>query len=219
VTADAPTADELRREIDAAIHLTDTSQVNVAYLALLIIDRADDATKPILLKHLAFEWDDVESTRELTVDTVISAEQLDRLRDEYGGLVDQLLRRLLGRRPSEEDFYIGIWRILSNPELEETQARAFALYWILIDKLVPYFQIEEGLRMSGDDWRSLITQTRAERARIRFILYSNYDQANQRADLLLRELDANSGEPGKRVILMSSILWSLEDDRRRVAGS
>lgn len=218
MTDAATTTEDLQREIDTALQLADATPINMAYLALGIIQKGDDPIIPTLLRHLAFEWGEKESTNEVAVDAIITEEQLKRLQESYGGLVDQLLQLLVRSRPTEEDFYSGIWKIITNPALEGDQARAFALYWVLIDKRIPYFQIDEGLRMSGDDWRSLLAKTRLEQKRMRFILYSQFDQANQRADLLLRELDSKMDQPAERIILMASILWALEDDRQRAAG-
>ena len=85
----------------------------------------------------------------------------------------------------------------------------------LADPRVPYFKLDEGLRMASDDWSALVRELSEERLRVRFILYAPYQQRNERADLLLKELDKLADKPAHRVILLASILWYLEEDARR----
>jgi len=80
--------------------------------------------------------------------------------------------------------------LIHNPVFQTDYERAFALYWILIDKRTPYFRLSEGLKMTQEDWDAIGKTLVTEQARVRFILSSieRFDQRSEEADLLLTRI-------------------------------
>lgn len=203
------TATQLRTEVDTILALADADRINTAYALLKVIEKATPADQPDLLQHLAEHYDAADSSKEIKIESFISENDRDLLKKRYGKLVDQMLQMILDDKPDVALFYKQLCELLHNQLLRDERARAFALYWLLIDKRMPYFQLTQGLRMSSEDFTALGKKLRVEMSRIRFILASSFEQRSEEADLLLKELDAHTGS--ERVRLMGYILWQLRD--------
>jgi len=201
--------DQLCSEIDTTLALADADKVNISYALLKIVEKAPPDDQPRLLQHIAENFNDATSSKEIKIDAFISENEKEQLKERYGGLVDKMLEIILADRPTPADFYQELHKLLNNPLFREEKTRAFSLYWLLIDKRIPYFQLPQGIRMSDDDWGALSKKLRLPRARIRFILASKFQQRSEEADLLLRELDAYTGP--EKVRLMGYVLWRLRD--------
>jgi hypothetical protein len=212
---EAVDAEALVRELDTTLALVDADKINLAYAIYVIIERARPDDRPSLLRHAAHNWDSVQSSGEYKPKPVISADELDELKSTYGKVVDGLLDMQFTRKPPEDEFYKELDALIHNPVFRTDQSRAFALYWTLIDNRTPYFQIEQGLRLSDDDFIALGRKLRTETARVRFILASKFDQRSEEADVLLRELDALEGP--ERVRVMAYILHNLRQRATRLA--
>ena len=211
---ESPSLESLQDEIDTARGTIDADDVNSAYLYLKIIDRAHPNEKPLLLQYLVEHAKYGASSKEIKVDPVIQRNDLDQLRKRYASLVDDLLEIILTDNPPAPEFYARLCALLDNPALADDRARAFALHWILVDKRVPYFQLDEGLRVSNEDWRALSVKLQTERAKLRFILASDFEQKSEEADLVLRVLDDFGGL--EKVRLMGSLIWELREEVRTV---
>ncbi len=213
-----PPLEVVLQQLNAALALLDATGVNLAYALLRIIDAARPEDRPAALQHIADHRDEVSSSKEIKFDEVVTAAESALLKQRYAQLVDGILDLILQGNPTAEDFYNEAYDLTQNPVFREFAARAFALHWILIDPRLPYFQLEDGLRMSNDDWNALRRKLRVQSAKIRFILNTDFEQNSEEADLLLRVL--HSVDPGvQRVRLIGTILWQLRGDERRRAAA
>src|ERR1035437_4687230 len=189
---DSADSSDLFREIDATLALVDADQVNLVFLLNQTLVRADtDKDRQNLLEYLAEHWEGADSSKEIKHEPVISQYELEQTQKRIGGLVNEMLDVLIRDNPPVRDFYRRFDELLSNPLLQSGIDRVFALYWVLIDKRMPYFHLEEGLCISNEDWRSLGAALTTERARLRFIVNSRFSQRSEEADLLLRELEGH----------------------------
>jgi len=131
-------------------------------------------------------------------------QQWNRLRRELGPHVDSTLDRLVRRNLKEADFYSFVWDYLTGefPFTDESE-RSFALFWILIDKRIPYFHLppEQGVEMSNEDYEALGKKLREPLGRIRFMQSCGLRQRTQVASHILSVLDQYNGLD--RVVLMA----------------
>lgn len=131
----------------------------------------------------------------------------------YGKLIDGALEALLQKNTSYEKFYVELWDFIEhNTILKEKKQKAFALYYIWIDARIPYFKLDEGLRMDNDRFKELAEKLLPVLMKARFILLTPTEQRTQIASRILKLLDNAAGEEEKAVV-MAYILGMLETRR------
>ena len=208
------TIDDLKKEIDTTLSLADGERINICYALLKIVEKGSEKDRPELLRHTAESFDDAESSKEIKIEAFITQDERLQLKKRYGDLIDEMFELVLRDNLPEKEFYVSLWQVLNNPILRDEPARAFALYYILIDRRTPYFHLDQGLKMADDDWKGMMQRLRRPRAKVRFILATSFAQRSEEADLLVKELDALKA--ADRAGLMGSIIFQLRSETERV---
>lgn len=198
----------LRREIDTTLAVVAADEVNLTYVLFRIWRRAKNEDRPTLLEHIAEAWGLRASSEEHSLQPVITKDEQSALKQKYGQVVDRMFDLVLDGRPSAHDCYAQLCRLVVNPILATEQAQVFALYWLLVDRRLPYHELDQGMRVSNDDWTALAKELTIEMSRVRFILATEFDQKSEKADLILRELDRVTG--AQRVRLMAWVISELQ---------
>ncbi|MCW5649790.1 MAG: hypothetical protein KIS62_08600 [Ramlibacter sp.] len=206
MTSSTETREQLAAEIDTALSLGDGTKINLSYTILKIIQRADLSDQPVLIRHAAESFENAQSSKEIQIDAFINDTERALLEKKFGKLVDQMLNLIFSDNAPEEKFYANLQALLQNPLFPDEKTRTFAFYFALIDKRLPYFQLTQGLKMSDDDWKQSHRRLSRERAKIRFILNSEFKQRSEEADLLLKEICAQKNYEDQ-VSLMGYILF------------
>lgn len=204
------------KEIDTIFALTKGSEANISYALFKTLDNASLEERPKLLQYIAEHFGQVDSSEEIPIDVFITGDEVSALKGQYAKVVDSILEMILKSRPSIDDFYASLnSQIIYNPLFADEKSRTFAMYWILVDRRIPYFQLDQGLKISNDEWQTISRKLTIEKQRIRFILASDFSQRSEEADLLLKEID--SREEQERVYLLGYILFQLRDTAKRSA--
>lgn len=209
--------DELISELEtylSEVRLRDKiDRINVClYLYELLIHNSDRAVE--LLSFFYEKANSIKSSHEKVAKIEISEVLYDDLIKQYGNVVDTLFEQILFKNLPKEQFYSQIWeRIISSPVFEDKQGKAFALYYIWIDVRIPYFQLEDGLSMSNDEFRELTESLMTDIIEARFIMRTPFfSQRTARASVLLDLLN-NISDRKKQAVLMSHILsFSMPDE-------
>ena len=202
-------SEEISKKIDETLALASGEKINICHVLLRLIDEAPEADRPSLFRHVADCFDEVDSSRDVTMDEFISKGEQEQLERRYGDVVDDMLNMLVGDNPEEGEFYSKLWNLINNPLFGDAKTRTFAFYYVMIDKKIPYFKLDPGLRMGNEEWRTTAKALRSRRAKIRFILNREFEQRSEEADLVLRELVAV--EDNERVALMGYVIYELRD--------
>jgi hypothetical protein len=184
------TLDTYKQEIDRILIRGEAKPINKCYATYEVVERADAELRGKLLEYVGELFELVESTSETRLDEKILDAERDLLRDKYSRLVDTMFEMELAENPAETEFYEWMWGMINNPAFPDEKARVFAMYWVMVDGRIPYFHLEQGLRMADEDWRATGKALERERNKVRFILYSSFEQRSEQADLVLKELDA-----------------------------
>lgn len=150
-------------------------------------------------------------------EAMIGLEERKTLRKVYGELVDALLdaciKRALEENIEPAAFYDEVWRnIVCNPIFGEDKARLFALYYILIDDRLPFFQVDKGLYMEQDRYERYIDACITDIQKVRFILSVDFPQKTQEASNLLDVIEAHESYEEKVVLLAQALLALRKDD-------
>ena len=134
----------------------------------------------------------------------------------YGKMIDGALEALLRENLFCHEFYVKLWEFIEqNTLLIEKKQKAFALYYIWIDARIPYFELEQGIKMDNEVYREKIERIDPLIKKARFILYAPMSQKTERASLILKLLDELHDEEGKAV-LMAQVIGMI--DRRNFAA-
>lgn len=172
------------------------------------------------LEVLCNNYGKIKSTETEVIKSYISKEKNEELTKNYGKFVDEILNTNLHKAYhngySSEEFYETLWIGLCNSGIiASIIERAFAMYYIAIDRKVPYFYLKKGVLMSNEDYQRCLLENDITIQKIRFILYSDFSQKTEEASLIIDELiDAKSYED--QIILMTSILNTMRNDQKRM---
>ena len=152
----------------------------------------------------------------------VSNTRRDELKASYGKVIDALLdssiRVAMNVKMDEDTFYKQLWEnIVCNSLFSTEEERLFALYYIMIDKKIPYFTITNGLAMENKRYQSLMEDYESIIQKIKFILAVKFDQRTQEASNLLDILLAFD-DYDVQVMLLSRIVAELRSDRRDVVS-
>lgn len=203
---------QLIGEIDTTVTLGHGTPINLAYTLLRIIEKSERADQAELVRHACDVYDNAESSSEINIGTFMSDNESKQLENKYGDLVNKMLDLVLAENPLDNDFYESIASLLQNPLFRDEKARAFAFHYILIDKRIPYFHLESGLRMSDEDWRATIRRLTCEQAKLRFILATDFSQRSEKVDLVLKEIERIENYED-RVALMYFVIFEIDQAR------
>ncbi len=190
-----------------------------------MISAVDPDQQSELFQYLCEIYGTIKPLEKETVPISVYSAQKDRLEEQYGDIVNSIIKTYSQQNNDEQVFYQTVWTLISESILFDTNAkRIFALYYILIDKRIPYFKIDESTlySMSNDRFSELLHRSAREGQRIRYILKSDFSQKTQKASVLLNELgislpasddqeEINSYEI--RLMQMVYILREMESDR------
>jgi hypothetical protein len=178
------------QKIFDTLRLSRGTPINIVYATYTIIMETDAIHRARLLRIVAEKFDESlrNSSEEVSVPDVISNPKA--LEDKYGDIVDSMFKTLVEANHDEQQFYERLWSIIDNPFFPDPEARVFALYYVLIDKRIPYFKLEvdTSTRMSDDEFGQRLRKLRPTTNKIRFIISCTFKQKTEQADLVLREI-------------------------------
>lgn len=144
----------------------------------------------------------------------ISKNEQEELENSYGDIVNGIIKAFIKRKyESEIEFYEELWKTITSALFNDAKAKAFALYYALIDKRLPYYVVGDGLKMKNSEFierqHNLVEQIR----KLKFILFNDdlFEQKTQKATLLLDII--NSAEDiNDRVVLFTYVISDIEEE-------
>ena len=101
-----------------------------------------------------------------------------------------------------EKEYELLWNaVFENSVLETEKEKAFALYWIVIDAMLPYQSLSTGIRMDNDFYAKKIKKLSAKINKIKYILGFPFEQKTEEASLIVNEITSTRNPDDKAVLL------------------
>ena len=190
--------------------------INFSYEIVKQIEKTEMKNQAEVIQQICELFDDTESDASIELQDYISDKELEKLRINDGELVNQILESNLKKayliESCEEEFYMFLWSEMVHT-FSELKDRAFALYYIIIDRRIPYFSVRKGLKMSEEDFREYRRQNKNSIAKTKFVLYNTYSQKTEEASILLDEITGRKSYE-ERVVLLVSILDTLRQEQR-----
>ena len=169
---------------------------------------------------LCEEYGSVKSNETVILEKAIRKSELDILTDQYGEYVNEVLNSLLKKSYNNgyrsREFYHNLWAAFINGGIITSEKEyAFAIYYVIIDRKIPYFVLEQGLRMDNQMFENYMIEIREVVAKLRFILNHGFAQKTEEASLIVRELTKLETFE-EQVIAMVAVLSTLRDEQKRL---
>lgn len=142
------------------------------------------------------------------------------LRSSVGIFVDSVLKFALQKAYRDHlappDFYRLLWSmVFVDGSLDNEKENAFALYWILIDRYIPYVFMEDKIDVSAETANDFLETHPLLAHRIKNYVYFPLGKRTTRSALIIQELEALDSIEEKTILLayaLSEIDQSYEDD-------
>jgi hypothetical protein len=208
--------DSLKVEIFDVISRSDGNSINKCYAIFSRITKASSVEDQADLFKFACEYYGTKkSTKDLKLPSVIDEEERDELERHLGKYVNGVLDTFLRRNLTEMEFYLSLWKQIADDSfiLSEEREKVFALYYILIDKRIPYFQLGKSIEMSDEEYRAIMDRLTLVKHKIRFVLSIPIRSKTERAGYLLTLLDEYIDSPKERAVVMSYLIESVKKQR------
>lgn len=199
--------DEIKRLLDNF-----TGEIYNLCYEILITSENQVAAFEYVCKNL-FEY---PKNGTIQVKEYFSEEELEEYESIYGDTIKGLLNANIKKCDFgivvAEDFYKSLWEIYCTVFPTE-KGRAFAFYYTIRSKSIPYQYIGKPLSMSNEQFRTLTEQNKTSIDKIKYIKASRYGQRTERASLLLNCLNEIEDFDSK-VVVLAHALSILEQNHR-----
>lgn len=167
----------------------DGSTFNVCAGLYNIILGAEEIQHATLFERAINLYEDVDSAKTNKVPVSPYDGQKKVLKEKYGDIVNSFIEFFVSQKDSTENFYANIWSSIQNDTFFPTEAsKVFAFYYVVIDRRVPYFELDQGYRMSNESYRKLRKKHATLLKKVRYILNTEFEQKTEQASILLQEL-------------------------------
>lgn len=209
--------DTIKIQMNKILSTTDNDGINVCYIVFNLICQSDKTDQPILFEYFCNIYGTIDSNEEKPVPKEITSQELVILKNHLKDFVNGKLQSTINRDLEETLFYKNIWDFITDTiNFSNNKEMAFALYWIVIDRKIPYFRLSGTLRMSNEEFSSAQDKLIRSIQKIRYILASDFDQKTEKAYHLLQELDLYNESPNHKAVLMARIISEFEKRENRI---
>ena len=186
--------------------------INLCVAAYQIIQKASVDERSVLMEEYIRGFKKTKTDESFEIPIVFNDEMLRIYVRQYHRIVIGRLEELLNGVYSKEDFYSKLTDyIMTNDNLKNDGARAFAILACCLDARLPYacVDLSVGLKMDNEEYSRIINQLEDKIERIHYILNAIIHQRTEQASILLKELDSIE-DTKQRTVLFVTILSLTE---------
>lgn len=195
------------------------ANLNLCVAAYQIIEKTSIENRPMLMEVFIRGFKNTRTDESIEIPEVFNEETAHAYTRRYQRIVDGHLEEFLNAGFSKDEFYTELTNyIMTDRNLLDDGARAFAIFDCCIDKRLPYACVDltSGLQMKNEEYAECVEQLTDDIDRVNYILNANLQQKTERASLLLRELDSCE-DFRKKTVLLATVLNCYEADAFRKA--
>lgn len=199
--------DKALEAVDTAIHdINFYHEIDFCLMMIKLVNEIEEGERPALLKHISENFRKAETAGNKDLDETIGQQELKKLKESYGAIVDGLLDLSLKGNPDVDEFYGRMGANLLNPIFDTENSQAFCLYYQLVDKRIPYFKLKDNpLKLADDAFESKLGNLSKQIENIRHILARDFEQKTMEADNLLDIIDSCDTREDKAILLTAII--------------
>ena len=138
------------------------------------------------------------------VDLPVAVDETEAFEDfslrKNDGLIGNIVTNLSKQNSSEKEFYHKLWeKIQDNILFPDEDAQIYFLSCLWKSNLIPYYQLDEGIRMENEEYRDRIKKLGDILKKADYIIYAQLEQKTQRASLLMNLANGLEDERDKTV--------------------
>lgn len=192
--------------------------IDLCYEIITEIEELSFAEQVEIVSSFCEIFGTVKSEETIEIPRHISDERFSDLKELYARYVNEMLETTLKKAYSLgmniDSFYELLWgNVIKSDMFCEIEEKSFALYYIVIDRRIPYFQLEKGLRMEEDEFEKYRDRNIEILKKIRFVLSNSFGQKTEEASIILQELmGLDSYED--RVVVLTWVLDLLRQEQK-----
>lgn len=199
------TLEKAKREISELLKTASGEKIDICYEVYNKIV-SYPGNEPDLLCFFMEESEQIDSNEKRPVEVIFSEEEKHEYMNNYGETIDDILEILIKKDLKENLFYKELWNSINTNIFDSSKLRAFAVYFIWIDMRMPYFKLEDGIHMSGQEYREIRKSIMKDIQRARFIMSVPMNQKTERASRLVHILDSIKDDKTKAVLMTQILL-------------
>ena len=129
-------------------------------------------------------------------------EQYESALNEVFKFIGNVVNNLVKANPDEREFYLSLLEKINDDTIFETDIKkSLAIMSLKASVKIPYYKLDEGLKLGEDDYRKLIDDNLTAVRKSLFIVNSGLEQNTEVASLLLNLIKEQKSDKVKAVIL------------------
>lgn len=158
------------------------------------------------LRTFLESWYDIESNKSISVKVYYSEDDYRDCFDDIRPVIDRLLSNLVEKNYPSETFYSNLWDSINNDFLFDSDLEKIcAVLFVLLSSKIPYFQMEEALRMSDEEYWKISQEVDEQYKKAVFALNRGYDQRTEVASQIVRFFKEIEGET-QQVVYIAKLI-------------
>lgn len=208
---------ECSKKIKEAFGNYSHNNINFALFILNIIEQCTqkkDQSK--LFQQICETWGTKVFCKKDAVAYEIDDSEYDELKNRYGKSVNDTLENQIKiailQNLDNEKFYSNLWEsICFNSFFNDKHSKAFALYYIVTDNKIPYYNIEHGLQIENENYPCIRKEISIPLKKFEFINNLDFMQRAEKSSFVLKLIDSLDTEE-KKIVLLSEIMAFYENE-------
>lgn len=147
--------------------------------------------QPVAFQYICEQFGTIESSDSFGISPSQYRNKENLLRNQLSNLIDSLIELYIKRNVEETAFYTSLWKnIMTSGLFSQEEEKIFALYYIIMDKRIPYFHLDPAslYSLSNERFQQIRSENMTSIQKIGFILKAHFSQKTERASVLLAEL-------------------------------
>lgn len=171
----------------------------LTYIKTYIKEENDDVA---LNNLICFLKDVGNSDKSFVVSEKYSKDQYQLYLDEVVNFTNNIVNNLVKSNPNEREFYLSLLEKINDDTIFESDIKkGLAIMYLKTNVKIPYFQLDEGLKLEEDDYRKIINDNLETVQKALFIVNSGLEQNTEIASLLLKLIKEQENDEVKTVVL------------------
>lgn len=137
-------------------------------------------------------------------------EEIYALKMSYGKFIDETIKSVINsiylHNKTLDNAYDMLWNmIFENQFILTDKEKAFALFWVVIDDIIPYRSLNKAVRMKSEQFKGVCEKLEKSIDQIQYIIDFPFEQKTETASLILEEI-LKTNKIDERTVLMAHAL-------------
>lgn len=159
---------------------------------------------------LLFNWDG-ETDKSIVATSAYTADEYTEKIKSVKPVINTILDNLIKEKLLESDFYLKLWEILSQKTIFPDRFDIVcAIICLITSRKIPYFALEEGVRMDNEEFSRISKSTIDEFKKVLFVFNVGYTQKTEVASQLLKIIHSFT-DIKEQTVILSNILSVYEN--------